>query len=56
MCFSVRQVDVCASEEKRTLRKSAFCVRHATEKCILAAGFHGKAHSAIVVDTECAFP
>ena len=48
MCFSVRQADVCAGEEKRTLRKSALCVRHATEKRILAAGPHGKAHSAIL--------
>ena len=48
MRFSVRQADVCAGEERRTLRKSAFCVRHATEKRILAAGPHGKAHSAIL--------
>ena len=46
MCFSVRQADVCAGEEKRTLRKSAFCARSLTEKCILGAGPHGKAHSA----------
>gem|GEM_PF-3367389 len=45
MRFSVRQADVCAGEEKRILRKSAFCVQHATEKRILAAGPHGKAHS-----------
>ena len=56
MRFSVRKADVCAGEERRTLRKSAFCVRHATEKRILAAGPHGKAHSAIVVGTECVFP
>ena len=48
MRLSVRRVDVCAGEERRTLRKSAFCVRHATEKRILAAGPHGKAHSAIL--------
>ncbi len=45
MRFSVRQVDVCAGEERRTLRKSAFCVRHATEKRILCAACDGKAHS-----------
>ena len=45
MRFSVRQADVCAGEEKRILRKSAFCVRVLTEKCILCAACDGKAHS-----------
>ena len=33
----------------RPSRKGALCVRYATERRILAAGPHGKAHSAIVV-------
>ena len=45
MRFSVRQVDVCAGEEKRTLRKSAFWRQAITEKRILCAACHGKAHS-----------
>ena len=55
MRFSVRQADVCAGEEKRILRKSAFCVQHATEKRILAAGPHGKAHSAILKPPKLCF-
>ena len=45
MRFSVRQADVCAGEEKRTLRKSAFWLRVLTEKYILCAACHGKVHS-----------
>ena len=46
MRFCVRQLDVCPGEEKRTLRKSAFCNPCRTEKRILAARSHGKTHSA----------
>ena len=46
MCFSVRQADVCAGEEKRTLRKEAFCVRALTEKYILRLRRYGKPQSA----------
>ena len=42
----MRWLHVCAGEEKRTLRKSAFCARTLTEKRILGAVPHGKAHSA----------
>ena len=35
MRLCVRWLHVCAGEEKRTLRKSAFCVRTLTEKRIL---------------------
>ena len=45
MRFSVRQADVCAGEERRTLRKSAFWLRVLTKKCILCAACDGKAHS-----------
>ena len=45
MCFSVRQVDVCAGEERRTLRKSAFWLRVLTERRILCAACDKKAHS-----------
>ena len=45
MRLCVRWLHVCAGEEKRTLRKSALCRRHVTEKHILRAGPHGKAHS-----------
>ena len=37
---------VCAGEERRTLRKDAFCTLGLTEKRILGSGPHGKAHSA----------
>ena len=47
MRFSVRQADVYAGEEKRTLRKSAFWLRALTEKRILYPVTHGKTHSAI---------
>ena len=43
--FSVRCLDVRAGEEKRTLRKSAFCEVGVTEKRILGGWGHGKAHS-----------
>ena len=43
--FSVRRRHVCAGEEKCILRKSAVCVRGATEKRILRACPHGKAQS-----------
>ena len=46
MHFCVRWVDVCPGEEKRILRKSAFCNPCRTEKRILAARSHGKTHSA----------
>ena len=46
MRLCVRWLHVCAGEEKRTLRKSAFCVRPLTEKRILDGRRHGKAHSA----------
>ena len=46
MRLCVRWLHVCAGEEKRTLRKSAFWARTLTEKCTLGAGPHGKAHSA----------
>ena len=46
MRLCVRWLNVCAGEEKRTLRKSAFWARALTEKCTLGAGPHGKAHSA----------
>ena len=42
----MRWLHVCAGEEKRTLRKSAFCDRTLTEKRILGGRRHGKAHSA----------
>jgi len=46
MRFSVRWHRVCAGEERRTLRKDAFCTLGLTEKRILGSGSHGKAHSA----------
>ena len=46
MRFCVRRLDVCPGEERRTLRKSAFCNPCRTEKRILAARSHGKTHSA----------
>ena len=46
MRFSVRQADVCAGEERRTLRKSAFCVRALTEKRTLRLKRYGKPQSA----------
>ena len=46
MRLCVRWLHVCAGEEKHILRKSAFCARALTEKRILDAGSHGKAHSA----------
>ena len=47
MRFSVRWRHVCAGEERRTLRKSAFCTLGLTERRILYPAAHGKAHSAI---------
>ena len=41
--FYVRRRHVCADEEKRILRKDAFCVHALTEKRILDADPHGKA-------------
>ena len=46
MRFSVRWLDVCAGEEKRTLRKSALCTSSVTERRILRVACDGKAHSA----------
>ena len=46
MRFSVRCLDVCAGEEKRILRKSAFCEAGVTEKRTLAPAVHGKAQFA----------
>ena len=45
MRLCVRWLHVCAGEEKRTLRKSAFWTGDVTEKRTLRAGPHGKAHS-----------
>ena len=45
MRLCVRWLHVCAGEEKRTLRKSAFWTGDVTEKRILGAVPHGKAHS-----------
>ena len=55
MRFSVRWLDVCAGEEKRILRKSAFWPRDVTEKRILGTGPHGKAHSASLGPTKLRF-
>lgn len=44
MCFSMRRTDVCPVEERRILRKSAFCTGDVTGKRILQVGPHGKAH------------
>ena len=46
MRLCVRWLHVCAGEEKRSLRKSAFWARALTEKCTLDADPHGKVHSA----------
>ena len=48
MRLSVRCRRVCPGEEKRILRKSAFCIRRVTEKRILQPTPHGKAHSVLV--------
>ena len=45
MRLCVRWLHVCAGEEKRTLRKSAFCARTLTERCTLQPACHGKVHS-----------
>ncbi len=47
MRFCVRPLDVCAGKEKRILRKDAFWPQALTERRILAAAPHVKAHSAI---------
>lgn len=44
MRFSMRRTDVCPVEERRILRKSAFCTGDVTGKRILQVGPHGKAH------------
>ena len=46
MRLCVRWLHVCAGEEKRTLRKSAFWTGDVTEKRILDGRCHGKVHSA----------
>ena len=46
MRFSVRCLDVCAGEKKRTLRKSAFCEAEVTEKRILGGWGHEWRHNA----------
>ena len=48
MRFSVRWRHVCAGEERRTLRKSAFCTLGLTERRILRVRSHGKAHSVLI--------
>ena len=48
MRFSVRRPDVCAGEERRTLRKSAFCTLGLTERRILYPVTHGKAQSVLI--------
>ena len=45
MRLCVRWLSVCAGEEKRSLRKSAFWARALTEKRTLHPPPHGKAHS-----------
>ena len=47
MRFCVRPLDVCAGKEKRILRKDAFWPQALTERRILAAAPHAKAHSVI---------
>ena len=44
MRLSVRRRHVCPGEERRILRKSAFCTGDVTGKRILQIGPHGKAH------------
>ena len=44
MRFSVRRLHVCPAQEKRTLRKDAFCAGTLTERRILCRHPHGKAH------------
>ena len=46
MRLCVRWLHVCAGEEKRTLRKSAFWEGDVTKKRILDGRCHGKVHSA----------
>ena len=53
--FSVRRRRVCAGEEKRILRKSAFCGRGVTEKRILRSRCDGKVHSATETLRKSAF-
>ena len=55
MRLCVRWLHVCPGEEKRTLRKSAFCARTLTEKRILDERRHGKAHSAYGPSRKSAF-
>ena len=55
MRLCVRWLHGCAGEEKRTLRKSAFCVRALTEKRILCRRRHGKAHSGRATSRKSAF-
>ena len=55
MRLCVRWLHVCAGEEKRTLRKSAFWTGDVTEKRTLGANPHGKAHSAPGPDRKSAF-
>ena len=45
MRFSVRWRHVCAGEERRTLRKGAFCTLGLTERRILRSRCDGKTHS-----------
>ena len=44
MRFSVRRLHVCPAQEKRTLRKGAFCAGTLTERRILDQRRHEKAH------------
>ena len=53
--LSVRRRHVCAGEEKRTLRKSAFWDHTLTEKRTLHLQPHGKAHSARWISRKSAF-
>ena len=52
MRFSVRCLDVRAGEEKRILRKSAFCEAEVTEKRTLAPAVHGKAQFAVALSPK----
>ena len=67
MRFSVRWLDVCAGEEKRILRKGAFCGRDVTERrsvrdrphAVLASFGEVCRQNALfryVAHPECAFP